>query len=295
MSAVYRIGPDDYRFVLGPFPIIGGGPHHAESETIPAHAHDRDQLLYPGRGLLTVTTEDGVWVVPPERAVWIPAGSVHAVTAVLSTDNRSLFFEPKVELRNRGRCEVIAVSSFLHELILEVFRLESELASCPKSLKLALLADEIASAETLPLSLPHPRHPALGKLCSEFLANPVAHATIDGWSDRLNMSRRAFTRLFRTETGMSFSEWRQQACLFAALPWLAAGQSVTSVAFRLGYSGTAAFTSMFKRVVGPIADPISRIVGVKTRRTPPAATPTRRSRSRGPRGSSPGHGSAPAT
>ena len=64
------------------------------------------------------------------------------------------------------------------------------------------------------------------------------------------MSRRSFTRLFRKETGLSFVAWRQQACLVAALPRLAAGESVTSVAMALGYDNPAAFTTMFKRLLG---------------------------------------------
>jgi AraC-like DNA-binding protein len=64
------------------------------------------------------------------------------------------------------------------------------------------------------------------------------------------MSRRAFTRLFRRETGLTFATWRQQACLIAALPRLAAGEPVTAVAIDLGYDNPAAFTSMFKRALG---------------------------------------------
>ena len=64
------------------------------------------------------------------------------------------------------------------------------------------------------------------------------------------MSRRAFTRLFRPETGTSFVAWRQQACLLAALPRLIAGEPVTLVALDLGYDNPAAFTAMFKRSLG---------------------------------------------
>jgi AraC-like DNA-binding protein len=56
--------------------------------------------------------------------------------------------------------------------------------------------------------------------------------------------------MFREETGLSFVAWRQQACLVAALPRLAAGESVTTVAMALGYDNPAAFTTMFKRLLG---------------------------------------------
>jgi AraC-like DNA-binding protein len=64
------------------------------------------------------------------------------------------------------------------------------------------------------------------------------------------MNRRRFTRLFRRETGMSFAEWRQQACLSAALPRLAVGEPITTIALDLGYEGPANFSTMFKRALG---------------------------------------------
>jgi AraC-like DNA-binding protein len=87
-------------------------------------------------------------------------------------------------------------------------------------------------------------------LCRRFVEAPSPHATIDEWAKTLAMSRRTFTRVFHRETGLSFSTWRQQACLFAALPRLAAGEPVTTVALDLGYESAAAFTTMFKRMLG---------------------------------------------
>ena len=55
---------------------------------------------------------------------------------------------------------------------------------------------------------------------------------------------------FRQETGLSLENWRQQACVFAALPRLIDGQRVTSVALDLGYDSPAAFTTMFRRMLG---------------------------------------------
>ena len=60
----------------------------------------------------------------------------------------------------------------------------------------------------------------------------------------------SFTRGFQRETGVSLATWRRQACLFAALPRLADGEPVTSVALDLGYDSVPAFTTMFKRMLG---------------------------------------------
>ena len=98
----------------------------------------------------------------------------------------------------------------------------------------------------------------MAELCHRFLERPDASATIDLWADALAMNRRRFTRRFRNETGMSFAEWRQQACISVALPRLAAGVAVTAIALDLGYESPAAFATMFKRLVGVAPSQYSR-------------------------------------
>ena len=113
-----------------------------------------------------------------------------------------------------------------------------------------LIQYEIGTLPELPLSLPLPTDRALARLCRKFLLRPTAAQEIDDWADLLHTSRRTFTRLFRRETGLSFVTWRQQACILAALPRLMAGASVTRTALDLGYENPAAFTTLFKRILG---------------------------------------------
>jgi AraC-like DNA-binding protein len=109
---------------------------------------------------------------------------------------------------------------------------------------------EIAHAPVLPLDIPFPTDARLAKRCRAYLENPSPHETIDDWCRELAMSRRTFTRRFRAETGVSFTNWCRQAAIFAALPRLAAGEAITPLAFDLGYESASAFATMFKRVVG---------------------------------------------
>jgi AraC-like DNA-binding protein len=95
---------------------------------------------------------------------------------------------------------------------------------------------------------------ALARRCRRFAGSPAAQDTIDAWCTDLGMSRRAFTRLFKRETGLSFAVWKRRACLHAALPRLLAGERVTTIAFDLGYSSPAAFTTMFKQLTGTAPD-----------------------------------------
>lgn len=244
-----NVNPNDHDQV--PRPVIAVGNDYPAAFELAPHRHRRAQLLYAAKGVVSVSTPEGAWAAPPERAIWIPAGTEHAVTMVGAVSTRSVLVTPDACPDRGDRCRVLAVSPLLRSLLIAAVDLPEEYdLSGRDGLVMALLAKEIELAPVVPLAVPFPRSPALAARCHAFLAEPDAGATIDGWADELGWGRRAFTRAFRRETGMSFSAWRQQACLLSALPRLAAGEAVTTIALDLGYDSPAAFTTMFKRLTG---------------------------------------------
>lgn len=234
-----------------PRPIIAVGNDYPDGHFVPPHRHRRSQLLYAASGAAMVTTVEGTWVMPPQRGMWIPGGVFHDVRMLGRVSTRSLYFEPAATGGMPDRCQVVGISPFMRSLLTEAVDLPAayELNGRADAL-MTLILHEMLRLPALPLSLPFPAHGLLAQRCREFLTSPTPHETIDDWSRRLGTSRRAFTRLFRKETGLSFTEWREQACLVAALPRLAAGERITLVALDLGYDNPAAFTAMFKRVLG---------------------------------------------
>jgi AraC-like DNA-binding protein len=232
-------------------PVVGSPADYPDGHEVPPHHHRRDQLLYGASGVVIATTPQGTWVMPPQRGMWIPAGVEHSVRMLGAVRTNSLYFERGAVGGMPQHCQVVSISPFVRSLIAEAMALPAEydLDGRPGVL-MALLQHEVSRLPNLPLSLPFPAHRALARRCRAFLLQPTVHDTIDTWSAALQMNRRTFTRLFRRETGVSFATWRQQACLMAALPRLAAGEAVTSIAMDLGYGNPAAFTSMFKRALG---------------------------------------------
>lgn len=234
-----------------PRAVVGLGNDFPASFEVAPHRHKRGQLLYAASGVVAVSTPEGAWVAPPERAVWIPAGTQHAVRMVGAVQTRSALIWPAVCPSLEGGCRVIAVSPLLRQLLITAADLPLEYDEEGRDgLVMQLLVAEIVQAPIIPLVVPFPTHPALAERCHFFLEHPHAGDMIDRWADAMAMNRRSFTRLFRRETGMSFAEWRQQACLSVALPRLAAGEPVTSIALDLGYDSPASFSTMFKRVLG---------------------------------------------
>jgi AraC-like DNA-binding protein len=234
-----------------PRPVVAVGNEYPPSFELARHRHQRSQLIYAAEGVVTVATDAGAWVAPPERAVWIPAGVGHAVKMVGAVSTRSVLIEPAICAGRGDHCQVLVVSSLLRSLLLAATKVPPRYDRDGRDgLVMALLVAEILEAPVVPLAVPFPRSAALARKCHAFLARPHAKVGIDAFRAALGTSRRAFTRAFRRETGLSFAAWRTQACVVAALPRLAAGESVTSIAVDLGYDSPAAFATMFKRLLG---------------------------------------------
>ncbi|WP_201316551.1 helix-turn-helix transcriptional regulator [Dyella sp. EPa41] len=236
-----------------PRDVIATGNEYPSHYVLPAHSHRRGQLLYASTGVLTTITSEGSWVVPPRRALWIPPGVSHEVHMGGPVSTRSAYVTPEAA-RAAGlseRCQVIAVSPLLHELLLEAVDLPAEYELDGRDGRvMALLLDEIRRMPALPLNTPLPHDKRLAALCRELLDHPSQEMKIDDMARYAGMSRRHFTRTFREETGMSFTAWRQQACLLAALTRLGNGDAITQVAMDLGYGNPSAFTAAFRRVLG---------------------------------------------
>jgi len=236
-----------------PRDVVATGNEYPPHYVLPPHSHRRGQLLYASTGVLTTITSEGSWVVPPRRALWIPPGVTHEVHMGGPVSTRSAYVKPEAA-QAAGlptHCQVIAVSPLLHELLQEAVDLPAEYdLEGRDGLVMALLLDEIRRMPMLPLSAPLPHEKRLAALCRELLQLPSQEVKIDDMAQRAGMSRRHFTRTFREETGMSFTAWRQQACLLAALTRLGNGEPITQVAMDLGYANPSAFTAAFRRVLG---------------------------------------------
>ncbi len=231
-------------------PVIGLADEYAAGFTDPFHSHERAQFLYASSGIMSVETASASFVVPPQRALWIPRSVVHQVSCRCAVSLRTLYFSnggavPATE------CKILEVSDFLRALILEVVKFDPKRnESKREEAIISLLAAEVAAMPAAPYHVPMPEDRRILSVCREILKNPTDRRTLDEWSSFAGLGRRTFTRLFRAETGMGLAAWRQQARLLEALSLLAAGQSVTTVAYAVGYDSPSAFTTMFHKSFG---------------------------------------------
>lgn len=232
--------------------VVVSNEHPAGARGI--HVHRRAQLLCTTAGVVTVWTEQGTWVAPPQRAVWIPPGVRHAIRmgGPASTCSAYLQWRAAEEAGLPDQCRVLAVSPLLRALLETAVDLPLHYGLAGRAGRvMALIVDEIRELVPVrPLHVPMPAEPRLARVCGELIANPAGRVGVDAVARRAGMSRSTFVRRFREATGTSFGQWNRQVCLLAALARLGAGEPVTRVAMDLGYDSPSAFTAQFRRALG---------------------------------------------
>lgn len=215
------------------------------------HRHTRHQLICGRAGLLVITSEAGRWVIPPTRAIWMPAGTLHAGRCVGDVAQRNLSVVPDVDAPLPGSPAVVEVGPLLRELMHAAETIAAPYEDDSRDARIMrLILDELRVLPVLPLHLPRPADERVARICTHMEVCPDDNSTLDDWSATLHIHVKTIQRLFSRELGMTFGEWRQRARLLFALERLAAGSTVIDVALALGYESPSAFAAMFRRQFG---------------------------------------------
>ena len=231
-------------------PVVGMQDQYPAGYVDAIHSHDRAQLSYTLTGVMSFVTDDSTYVLPPNRAIWLPAGTRHQVSCREAVTFNILYLDPELP-GQPGRTRVFDVSALVRALIQEVLTFDHAYDETGREGRIvALLLEEVARMPAIPVSAPMPLDRRLRRVCDQIVADPADQRDLDDLVRVAGMGRRTFTRAFRQETGMAFATWRQQVRLMAAISMLAQGKSVTSIAYEVGYESPSSFTAMFHRVLG---------------------------------------------
>ncbi|MEM9133758.1 MAG: helix-turn-helix transcriptional regulator [Actinomycetota bacterium] len=216
--------------------------------TTGAHSHDEHQLVYASRGLLRVDTSAARSVVPPQRAVWVPARIAHEVSAMTVSEMSTLYISRSVTIPRLDDVAVITVSPLLRELIAHLF--DTDPTGPIRHRLEAVLIDQLADAPTPELSLPQLLDGRLRAIGEALAADPADGRTLPEFGRAVGAGERTLQRLFQQETGTTFGRWRTQLRLQHAIIVLGRDGNVTAAAAAVGYREPSAFIAAFRRTFG---------------------------------------------
>ena len=240
-----RINGDQQRAVLTLRTVYPRG-HRIEP-----HWHARSQFAFALEGTMRVRTARRTWIVPPSRALWVPARTVHEIQMYGVVRMHSLYVDAANAVGMAADCQVLEVSPLLRELIVRAASVSTDDDDAMvQTLVIPLLLTEMRRLRPCALDLPFPESADLVGLC-ELLLSQLSDSARDisgGRDDAI--SQKTLYRRFLQETGISFARWKKQAMLLEAVRRLVEGAAVTTVAIDLGYESASSFSVMFRRSLG---------------------------------------------
>jgi AraC-like DNA-binding protein len=209
--------------------------------------------VYAARGVLSIHTESGTWIVPANRVAWIPAGFTHHHSAHGQTEMRIEFLPPSLARLVPGHPAVFTASGLVREVLLTLTGPRNEDRDHDRAARARLrrvLVDELREAQEQPLQLPEPRDDRLQAVARRLYDDPADATPLAELGRAIGASARTLSRLFHDELGMTFYEWRTQLRIHHALVLLADGHDTTRVAHACGWANPSSFIAAFTGIVG---------------------------------------------
>jgi AraC-like DNA-binding protein len=238
-------------FDTAPNVVAAAARSFADGAATPLHTHRRGQLLHAVLGIMRVETAAATWLIPPARALWMPPGLPHRVCMRSRVEMRTLYIESRASAALPEQPTLFEVSGLLRELILASLEEPPDYVEGGRGgLVAQLILNELGRLPRRPLELPMPTDQRALRVVRTLLERPQADGDLDDWARRAGASRRTLARLFRTETGLSFAEWRARLRALDGLARLSSGVSVSAAAAAVGYASASAFTAMVRRTLG---------------------------------------------
>lgn len=223
----------------------------ALDSVVKKHSHNWGQFVYANKGVLSVTTDTDRYIVPPEQGVWLLPNIEHEVTAVTDVELTSFYFNNEAQYELPQECCVLVINNFLKALILEAKKARNNYEwSDPIGLLLRLILFNLSSAPKVTLQLPYPKDKRLLAMLSIIQKDPSVNYNLTHWGKIVGASNRTLSRLFKDETGITYSMWRQRLNVQIAIRKLGSGDTIANIATSLGYESPSAFTYMFKENTG---------------------------------------------
>jgi hypothetical protein len=208
-----RLGSRDVRGISTV--LAGTYPFEVGEELITGwHHHDLHQLEYAFEGVAQVETSTARYLLPPQLAIWIPAGTEHCTT-LSRVRTVSVFFHPALGLSAGDRVRVLAVASVIREMLLHARRWPIDRPSTSPAVDrfFAVLADLIVESldQDEALWLPTSQHPLVGAAIQFTTEHQREAITLDDVCLAIGTSQRSLRRAFVTETGMTWRRYLLQS------------------------------------------------------------------------------------
>ena len=212
------------------------------------HTHDDHQLAWAASGVLTIRSGTQAWVLPPTRALWIPAGIRHETLSEASATMRTAYVRPESCSISWSSCTPVIATPLVAELL--DYLEDDELELSRRTHAESLLVDVLERAPAISFDVRMPTEERALQVAKMLNDNPAEGRTLVEWGNEVGASSRTLSRAFLSGTGLPFARWRTLIRLRSAMVALGSSEPVGEVAQMVGYESVSAFVAAFRRETG---------------------------------------------
>jgi len=228
------------------------------------HVHDLHEVEYAIEGVAEIQAGSARYLLPPQQAVWIPAGRAHCTT-LTRVKTVAVFFDPALVPGPGDRARVLAASPVIREMIIygqrwPINRSSRDAAADTYFQALAAIVLDWLD-RGIPLSLPTTTDPLVAA-AMDYTSAHLGQVELSDVCRAVGASERSLRRAFSAAAGLSWRDYLQQSRLIRAMAILAEpGPTVLETATRVGFGSVSSFTRSFSKHTGETPSSYRRRIG----------------------------------
>ena len=104
-------------------PLVAVAHDYPSGGSAPRHSHQRAQVIFVSLGAVRLETDEGLWIAPPGRAVWIPGNTTHRADYTVRSSICVAYVDTTAFEGLPGMCAVFALTGLLRELVIRAIDL----------------------------------------------------------------------------------------------------------------------------------------------------------------------------
>lgn len=215
------------------------------------HYHDMHQLDYSLEGVIELEAEAGKYLISPQVAAWIPAGCHHRAS-LSRAPSGSIFFTRDLIDNPGNSVRGVLLTPLLRAMIIESARWpllgpESQLRTDFYRTMGGLCCELIQ--ENVELFLPTSEDARLRRALDYTIEN--IEVSLPEVAKAAGMSERSLRRRLKTETGLTWDNYRQRSRVLRAINLLSeTDDPITTIAFNCGFESHSGLSRVFQAIMG---------------------------------------------
>lgn len=224
---------------------------------VPQHTHTQGHILYVMQGVATLNAGHNEYYIPNGYFVWIPPKISHRISfeekkikilniyypvkysAVPFYENVGVYPIPSLLFHTfeqvEGKTATYRVEDWQHELLVTLID----------------IIPHIVNQNRAQLRMPVSDNPAVLKILKVIHKKYKSELTATMVADEVGMSVRTLSRHLRSELDLSFIEYLRKYRMVMAIKQMVKGdETITNIAYSVGYESLTAFSNTFYKVTG---------------------------------------------